>query len=56
VRLDKKEILYDILVEFGVPIELVRLIQMCLNETHFEACIGKDLFDYFPIQKWSKTR
>jgi hypothetical protein len=27
------EVLYNILLEFGVPKKLVRLIKMCLNET-----------------------
>jgi hypothetical protein len=26
----RREILYNILVEFGVPMKLVRLIQLCL--------------------------
>ena len=29
----RMEILYNILIEFGIPVELVRLIKMCLNET-----------------------
>jgi hypothetical protein len=28
------EVLYSILIEFGVPMKLVRLIKMCLNETY----------------------
>jgi len=27
-------VLYNILIEFGVPMTLVRLIKMCLNETY----------------------
>jgi purine nucleoside phosphorylase len=27
-------VLYNILIEFGVPVKLVRLIKMCLNETY----------------------
>jgi hypothetical protein len=27
----RREVLYNILIEFGVPMELVRLIKMCLN-------------------------
>jgi hypothetical protein len=27
----RREVLYNILIEFGAPINLVRLIKMCLN-------------------------
>jgi hypothetical protein len=30
----KREVLYNIQLEFGVPKKLVRLINMCLNETY----------------------
>jgi hypothetical protein len=30
----RKKVLYNNLIEFGVPVILVRLIKMCLNETH----------------------
>ncbi|KAJ4451741.1 hypothetical protein ANN_03212 [Periplaneta americana] len=30
----KRELLYDILIEFGIPKKLVRLIKMCLSETY----------------------
>jgi hypothetical protein len=42
--------LYNILIEFGVPMKLVRLIKMCLNETCCEVGIGKHLSDNFPTQ------
>jgi len=29
----RKDVFYDIIIEFGIPMELVRLIKMCLNET-----------------------
>jgi hypothetical protein len=50
----RREILYNILIEFGVPMKLVRLIKMCLNETHSKVCIGKHLSDSLPIQNGLK--
>ena len=29
----RTEVLYNILIEFGIPMEQVRLIKMCLTET-----------------------
>jgi hypothetical protein len=46
----KTEILYNILLEYGVPKKLVRLIKMCLNETYSKVRVGKLLSDKFPIQ------
>jgi hypothetical protein len=37
----KREVLYNILVEFGIPKKLVRLIKMCLNETYSKVRICK---------------
>jgi hypothetical protein len=45
----KKEVLYTILLEFGVSEKLVRLIKMCLNETYSKVHIGKLLSDTFPV-------
>jgi hypothetical protein len=44
------EILYNIPTDFGVPMKLVRLIKICLNEMYGKVHIGKHLFDNFPIK------
>jgi hypothetical protein len=46
----KREVLYNVLLEFGIPKNLVRLIKMYLNETYSKVCVGKLLSDKFPMQ------
>jgi hypothetical protein len=48
------EILYNILIEFEGPIKLLRLILICLNETHIQVRTGKYLSDNFPVQNGLK--
>jgi hypothetical protein len=56
----RREVLYNILIEFGVPMKPVRLIKMCLNETYSTGIkyskvhIGKHLSESFPIQNGLK--
>jgi hypothetical protein len=50
----KREILYNILLEFGILKKLVRLIKMCLNETYSKVHTGKLLSDKFPVQNGLK--
>jgi len=49
-----KEVLYNILIEFGIPMKLVRLIKMCLNETYSRVQVGKNLSDMVPIRNGLK--
>jgi hypothetical protein len=48
------EVLYNILLEFGTPNKLVRLIKMCLNETYSKVNICKLLSGTFPVQNGLK--
>jgi hypothetical protein len=48
------EVLYNILIEFGIPMKLVRLINMCLTETYSTVRVGKNLSDMFPIRNGMK--
>jgi hypothetical protein len=50
----RREVLYNILIEFGVPMKRVRLIKMCLIETYSKVRMGKHLSDGFPIQNGLK--
>jgi hypothetical protein len=49
-----REILYNILREFGVSMKPVRLIKMCLNRTYSKVRISKYLSDSFLIQNGLK--
>jgi hypothetical protein len=49
------EVLYNILMEFGEPMKLIRLIKICLNETYSKVHIGKHLSESFPIQNGLKV-
>jgi len=50
----RREVLYNILIEFCIPMKLVRLIKICLTETYSRVRVGKNLSDMFPIRNGLK--
>jgi len=50
----RREVLYNILIEFGILMKLMRLIKRCLNEMYGGVWVGKNLSDMFPIKKGLK--
>jgi len=50
----RREVFYKILIEFGIPKKLVRLIKMSLTETYSRVQVGKNVSDRFPIRNGLK--
>ena len=50
----RREVLYTILIESGIPMKFVRLIKMCLTEPYSRVQIGKNLSDMFLIRNGLK--
>jgi len=44
--------LYNILIEFGIRMKLVRLTKMSLNVTYSRVRVGKYLSHVFPVKKF----
>jgi hypothetical protein len=53
-KYEYNETVHQLFTEFGVPMKLVRLIMMCLNETYSKLRIGKHLSESFPVQNGLK--
>jgi len=47
-------VLYKILIVFGIPRKLVRLIKMSLTETYSTLRLGKNVSDRLPIRNGLK--
>jgi len=46
--------LYNILIEFGISMKLVRLVKVCLTGTYSRVRVGKNLSHMFPIRNGLK--
>jgi hypothetical protein len=52
----RKKVLYNILSEIDILIQLVKLIKMCLSETYNRVQVSSYLSDIFPIKNGLKQR
>ena len=50
----RREVLYNILIEYGIPMKLVRLIKICPTEKYSRVRVGKNLCDMFLIRNGLK--
>jgi hypothetical protein len=50
----RRKVLYNIVIEIGIVMKLVRLIKMCPSETCCRVPVGKHLSETFPIKKGLK--
>jgi hypothetical protein len=49
----RREVFYNINIEFGITMKLVRLVKICLHATYSRVRVGKHLSDGFPIKSVS---
>jgi hypothetical protein len=50
----RREVLFNILIESGILIKVLRLIKMCLTEMCSRVWVGKNLSDMFPVRSGLK--
>ena len=48
--LARREVLYNIITEFGITVNMVRQIKLCLNATNIRVWVGRHLFEMFHFQ------
>jgi hypothetical protein len=52
----RREVLYNIAIGFGRAMNLLRLIKMCLKETHIKFRRSRHWSDIFPMKNGLKKR
>jgi hypothetical protein len=51
------EVLYNVLVDFGIYMKLITLTKMCLNKTYNRVRVGRHLSDTFSVKNgWEKKK
>jgi hypothetical protein len=50
----RRKLLCSILIEFGIRMQIDRIIKTCLNESYSKVRIGKILSDAYPVQNGLK--
>jgi len=51
----RREVLYKILIEFGIPRKLLMLIKMCLNEIYVTVWVCKHVIGLFHVKHCRNT-
>jgi hypothetical protein len=46
----RRVVLYNILIEFGIPMKLINLMKLCVTETYNRGRVGYNLSDRFHIK------
>jgi hypothetical protein len=47
----QREVLYNIVIQFGIPVELIRSVKICLKFKPIRVWVGKRLSDTFPVKR-----
>jgi len=46
----RMEVLYNILIEFSIPVKLISLKKICLTDTYDRVRVGEHMSDMFPLK------